>query len=49
LSLIPTEEPIWSRVVVGVTYRRRGVMLAPVRRFVNRLKDVGKEVQAKVW
>jgi DNA-binding transcriptional LysR family regulator len=49
LVAIPTEEPIWSRVVVGVTYRRRGVMLAPVRRFINRLKDVGKEVQATAW
>lgn len=40
-------EPIWSRVVVGATYRRRGVMLAPTRRFINRLKDVGREVQAQ--
>ena len=41
-------EAIWSRVFVGVTYRRRGVMLAPTRRFINRLKDVGCELQPVV-
>lgn len=33
-------------VMVGVSYRRRGVILAPVRRFINRLKDVLAEVPA---
>lgn len=36
---------IWPRVTVGVTYRRRGVMLAPVRRFINRLTEVGKSLE----
>ncbi|GGI83656.1 transcriptional regulator [Polymorphobacter multimanifer] len=46
--LVPLDlaEPIWPPVLVGVTYRRRGVMLAPVRRFINRLKDVAGEVPA---
>lgn len=48
LAVLDTEEPIWARVVVGVTYRRRGVMLAPVRRFINRLKEVGTEMQDSV-
>lgn len=44
--LVPLDlaETIWAPVMVGVVYRRRGVMLAPVRRFINRLKDVAKEV-----
>jgi LysR family transcriptional regulator, regulator of abg operon len=42
---LPVETTIWPRVVVGVTYRRRGVMLASTRRFINRLKDVGASVQ----
>lgn len=37
-------EPIWDAVTVGVTYRRRGVMLAPVRRFINRLIEVGQGI-----
>ena len=37
-------EPVWERVVVGVTVRRRGVMLPPVRRFIERLKEVAREV-----
>lgn len=41
-------EPVWSRVVIGATYRRRGVMLAPTRRFINRLKEVGAEVQPSI-
>jgi len=47
--LVPLDlaEPIWPPVTVGVTYRRRGVMLQSTRRFVNRLKDVAGEVQAK--
>jgi LysR family transcriptional regulator of abg operon len=44
LTAINTAEPIWPTVAVGVTYRRRGVMLMPVRRFINRLKDVGAEL-----
>lgn len=48
--LVPLDlaEPIWARVVVGATYRRRGVMLAPVRRFINRLKEVGAALQPHV-
>lgn len=41
-------EPIWAGVVVGATYRRRGVMLAPVRRFINRLKEVGAALQPNI-
>jgi LysR family transcriptional regulator, regulator of abg operon len=48
LKPLDVEEPIWPRVVVGATYRRRGVMLAPTRRFINRLKDVGKDLQPYV-
>jgi len=45
--LVPLDvtETIWPRVVVGVSYRRRGVMLPPVRRFINRLTEVGKALQ----
>lgn len=46
LTPLDLAEVIWPRVVVGVTYRRRAVMLAPVRRFINRLADVGRSVQA---
>jgi len=46
LAVLDTDVALWPRVVVGATYRRRGVMLAPVRRFINRLKDVGSEMQA---
>lgn len=38
------DTPIWDAVTVGVTYRRRGVMLAPVRRFINRLIEVGRGI-----
>ncbi len=48
LAVLELEVAVWPRVVVGVTYRRRGVMLAPVRRFINRLKEVGQELQASV-
>lgn len=41
---IKIDTPIWDAVTVGVTYRRRGVMLAPVRRFINRLIEVGKGI-----
>ncbi len=41
---IRIDTPIWDAVTVGVTYRRRGVMLAPVRRFINRLIEVGKGI-----
>ena len=46
--LVPLDlaTPVWAPVTVGVTYRRRDVMLAPVRRFINRLKDVAAEVPA---
>lgn len=48
--LVPIEvaEPIWERVFVGATYRKRGVMLISTRRFINRLKDVGRELQPRV-
>jgi DNA-binding transcriptional LysR family regulator len=46
LAALDVAEPIWPAVSVGVTYRRRGVMLMPVRRFINRLKDVGVELAA---
>lgn len=44
LTPIDVAEPIWEEVVVGVTYRRRGVLLPPARRFINRLRDVAREV-----
>jgi LysR family transcriptional regulator of gallate degradation len=46
LVVLPLAEPIWDPVEVGVTYRRRGVMLPPARRFINRLKDVGRDLTA---
>lgn len=45
LTPIEVAEPIWPKVDVVVTYRRRGVMLPSTRRFINRLKDVGEQVQ----
>jgi LysR family transcriptional regulator, regulator of abg operon len=47
LRVIDLAEPIWPRVIVGVTYRRRGVMLAPVRRFINRLAETGRSMQVQ--
>ena len=44
LIAIAVDTPIWDSVTVGVTYRRRGVMLAPVRRFINRLIEVGQSI-----
>ncbi len=46
LAPIDLAEPVWPPVMVGVTYRRRGVMLMPVRRFINRLKETGGEIVA---
>jgi LysR family transcriptional regulator, regulator of abg operon len=46
LRTVKLSTTIWPRVIVGVTYRRRGVMLAPVRRFINRLSEVGKSLEA---
>jgi LysR family transcriptional regulator, regulator of abg operon len=46
LRTLKLSTTIWPRVIVGVTYRRRGVMLAPVRRFINRLAEVGKSLEA---
>ncbi len=43
---IAIDTPIWDKVTVGITYRRRGVMLAPVRRFINRLIDVGQGLES---
>lgn len=44
---IALDRPIWDRVTVGVTYRRRGVMLAPVRKFINRLIEVGQSIESR--
>ncbi len=47
--LIPLDvPPIWTEVYIGVTYRRRGALLMPTRRFINRLKEVGAELQARM-
>lgn len=46
LQPLDLAETIWPQVVVGVTYRRRGVMLMPVRRFINRLTEVGRGLAA---
>ena len=46
LVALPIATPIWDKVTVGVTYRRRGVMLAPVRKFINRLIEVGQGIEA---
>ena len=45
--LVPVmvDQPIWDEVTVGVIYRRRGVMLAPVRRFINRLIETGQAIE----
>ncbi|MGB3753286.1 MAG: LysR family transcriptional regulator [Parerythrobacter sp.] len=47
--LVPlnVDRAIWEPVKVGVTYRKRGVMLAPVRRFINRLVEVGQSIEAQ--
>lgn len=45
LQRIKVTAPIWDVVTVGVVYRRRGVMLAPVRRFINRLVEAGQEIE----
>jgi DNA-binding transcriptional LysR family regulator len=39
-------EPVWPSVTVGITTRRRGVTLMPVRRFINRLLEVGRGMQS---
>lgn len=44
---IAVDTPIWDKVTVGVTYRRRGVMLAPVRKFINRLIEVGQSIELR--
>jgi LysR family transcriptional regulator, regulator of abg operon len=44
---IAVDTPIWDKVTVGVTYRRRGVMLAPVRKFINRLIEVGHSIESR--
>lgn len=46
LRTLELAEPIWPPVAVGVLYRRRGVMLQSTRRFINRLKDVGRELSS---
>ncbi|MEO0411393.1 MAG: LysR family transcriptional regulator [Pseudomonadota bacterium] len=47
LRALPVDT-IWSKVLVGVTYRKRGVMLQSTRRFINRLKDAGSEVTRRL-
>lgn len=46
LAPLMLDEPVWPAIKVGVTYRRRGVMLMPVRRFINRLKETGAALTA---
>ncbi|MEE4537658.1 MAG: LysR family transcriptional regulator [Erythrobacter sp.] len=38
---------LWDPVDVGVTYRRRGIMLRPVRRFINRLIEAGQDIEKR--
>ncbi len=45
LQPISVAAPIWDTIMVGVIYRRRGVMLAPVRRFINRLVEAGQAIE----
>lgn len=45
LKELNIEQPIWDSVDVGVTYRRRGIMLRPVRRFINRLIEAGAAIE----
>ena len=45
LVTIDTVEPIWAPVPIAVFYRRKSVMLRSTRRFVNRVKEVGAELQ----
>ncbi|MGB3469348.1 MAG: LysR family transcriptional regulator [Erythrobacter sp.] len=45
LKELNVAQPIWDSVDVGVTYRRRGIMLPPVRRFINRLIEAGAEIE----
>lgn len=48
LVAIETDEPIWAPVPIAVFYRRRSVMLRSTRRFVNRVKEVGAELQREI-
>ena len=48
LVAIETAEPIWAPIPIAVFYRRRSVMLLSTRRFVNRVKDVGAELQSEI-
>lgn len=48
LVAIDTAEPIWAPVPISVFWRRRSVMLRSTRRFVNRLKEVGAELQREI-
>jgi DNA-binding transcriptional LysR family regulator len=48
LITLDTVESIWAPVPIAVLYRRRGVMLRSTRRFVNRLKEVGAELQREI-
>jgi DNA-binding transcriptional LysR family regulator len=47
LKEVRIAKPIWDPVDVGVTYRRRGIMLRPVRRFINRLIEAGQQIEAR--
>jgi len=48
LKRIAIERPIWDPVDVGVIYRRRGIMLRPVRRFINRLVEAGAAIEQEM-
>lgn len=48
LVAVDTAEPIWAPIPIGVFYRKKGVMLRSTRRFVNRLKEVGAELQREI-
>ncbi|MEE4155245.1 MAG: LysR family transcriptional regulator [Erythrobacter sp.] len=47
LKQVRIDEAIWDPVDVGVTYRRRGIMLRPVRRFINRLIEAGQQIELR--
>lgn len=48
LQAVETAEPIWAPVPISAFHRRRSVMLRSTRRFVNRLKEVGAELQREL-
>jgi DNA-binding transcriptional LysR family regulator len=44
LCAIEVAEELWPPVPVGVSYRRRGVMLQSTRRFINRLREAAADI-----